>query len=236
MTAPAEDAERLEVPSGWRLLNELRGVGELPRLLLRAPELARQPRGDGQPVLVFPGFGAGDASTLLLRAYLSYLGYAVRGWGLGPNRGDVPALVPQVTALVRRRAERSGHAVRLVGWSLGGVLAREAAREAPDAVDRVVTLGSPVVGGPKYTTAGASYARRGFDLDEIEAAVAARERESPLCRPVTAIYSRNDGVVAWRACIDRLNAGVEHVEVAASHVGLGVSPDVYRILAERLAP
>jgi hypothetical protein len=114
------------------------------------------------------------------------------------------------------------------------VLAREAARERPKLVERVVTFGTPVVGGPKYTAVAPRYQRQGYDLDAIAAAAAARDAV-PLRVPVTAIYSRADGVVAWRACIDPTNRGVEHIEVGGTHVGLGFNPDVYRIVAERLA-
>jgi hypothetical protein len=226
--------EAPQAPRPWRLVQEGLTLGELPRLLWNLPDLAAQPRGDGAPVLVLPGFGTGDASTLLLRAYLGRLGHRVRGWGLGLNRGDVGALVPRVLGATDRLAQASGRRVRLIGWSLGGVLARETARERPDAVERVVTLGSPVVGGPKYTTVGAWYAQRGFDLDEIEAAVAERDR-TPIRVPITAIYSRRDGIVAWQACIDRVSPQVEHVEVRTTHLGLGFSPEVYRIVARRLA-
>ena len=99
---------------------------------------------------------------------------------------------------------------------------------------RVITLGSPVVGGPKYTASHRYYLRQGYDLDEIEATVAARDKV-PLNVPVTAIYSKRDGVVTWQACIDRVNPGTEHVEVGTSHLGLGLSPDVYSIIARRLA-
>jgi pimeloyl-ACP methyl ester carboxylesterase len=227
---------KLEVPqpSPWHFLEEARGLGELPLLAWRFRDLRREPRGEGDPVLVFPGFGASDASTAPLRAYLRYLGYDARGWGIGVNTGDVPSLIPQVTEAAERSAVRTGRPVRLVGWSLGGVLAREVARDAPAAVDRVVTLGLPVVGGAKYTLAGRAYASRGYDLDAIEAEVEERNR-IPIRRPVTAIYSRRDRVVAWRACIDRHNDGVEHLEVDTSHVGLGFSADVYRIVARSLA-
>ena len=97
-----------------------------------------------------------------------------------------------------------------------------------------ITLGSPVVGGPKYTTVGGLYASRGYDLDEIEAAVEKRNR-TPIRVPVTAIYSRSDGVVAWEACIDRQGPNVEHVEVDTTHLGLGLSAEVYRIIARRFA-
>ncbi|MDX2168643.1 MAG: alpha/beta hydrolase [Deltaproteobacteria bacterium] len=221
-------------PAPRAMLGEALAFIEGPRLLWQAPALARQPRGDGGPVLVLPGFGAGDGSTALLRAYLTWLGYDARGWGLGTNRGHVPKLVPRVVELVDAAQAATRRRVRLVGWSLGGVLAREAARERPTRVERVVTFGTPVVGGPKYTAAAERYRQRGYDLDAIEAAAAARDAV-PLRVPVTAIYSRTDGVVAWQACIDPVNRGVEHIEVAGTHVGLGFNPDVFRLVAERLA-
>ena len=108
------------------------------------------------------------------------------------------------------------------------------ARDRPELVERVVTLGSPVVGGPKYTRVGAFYARRGIDLDAIEAEVEERNR-MPIRVPITAVYSRRDGIVSWQACIDHRSPDVEHVEVRATHLGLGFSPEVYRIVASRLA-
>jgi pimeloyl-ACP methyl ester carboxylesterase len=184
--------------------------------------------------MVIPGFGTGDGATVVLRSYLSLLGYDVHPWGLGRNGGDVPRLLPQVRENVASLARRSGLPVRLVGWSLGGYLAREVARDRPGDVDRVVTLGAPVVGGPKYTMVARAYRRRGIDLDAIEAAVAAREAV-PLTRPVAAVYSRRDGVVAWRACVDERNTCVEHVEVVSTHLGLPFSPDVLLVVAHRLA-
>ena len=224
----------LQAPPDISLLGQAVGLLELPKLVLRFPQLARQPKGRGEPVLVLPGYGAGDASTAVLQAYIRYLGYRSRGWGLGRNSGDVRDLLPRVVERLERMADETAQAVRLVGWSLGGYLAREAARERPALVDRVITLGSPVIGGPKYTIVAKYYRRQGVDLDAVEAAVEARNR-TPLRTPVTAIYSRADGVVAWRACIDHWNPNVEHVEVAATHIGLGFSPEVFEIIAQRLA-
>lgn len=224
----------LSPPPPGGLWRELSGALELPRLLLRAPELARAPRGRGAPLLVLPGFGASDGSTAPLRGYLRWLGHRPLGWGLGVNRGDVPALIPRVIGRAEALAELRGGPVPLVGWSLGGVLAREAARERPDLVSRVVTLGSPVVGGPKYTTVAGFYRRRGIDLDAIEAEVAARNAR-PIEVPVLAIYSRRDGVVSWQACIDEHSPDVEHVEVTASHIGLGFSAEVWVRVAGALA-
>lgn len=226
--------EVIQAPNPIGLLAEARGLLELPNLLIRFPRLSKQPRGQGQRVLVLPGYGAGDASTAVLRAYVRFLGYQPRGWGLGRNTGEVPELLPRVGERLEELAREEGGPIGLIGWSLGGYLAREAARERPRAARQVITLGSPVVGGPKYTAVASAYRRRGVDLDAIEAEVAARNRQ-PLETPVTAVYSRSDGVVAWQACIDRHAQNVEHVEVETAHLGLGFSPAVFEIIAERLA-
>ena len=95
-------------------------------------------------------------------------------------------------------------------------------------------MGSPVVGGAKYTSMGGLFEQRGVDLDEMEATIAARE-STPISVPVTSIYSKNDGIVGWQASIDRHNAQVEHIEVCTTHLGLGISPDVFKIIARKLA-
>ncbi|MGE5304346.1 MAG: esterase/lipase family protein [Alphaproteobacteria bacterium] len=226
------DALQAPHPSG--MIREVRVLLELPRLLIRFPALARQPRGSGQPVLVLPGYGAGDGSTALLQGYLRFLGYHVRGWGRGRTHGEVQHLMPRVLKRLMSLARKSGREVSLVGWSLGGYLAREAARERPDLVRRVITLGTPVVGGPKYTVVAHHFHRRGIDMDAMEAEIELRN-QILLRAPVTAIYSRTDAVVAWRACIDRNGSNVEHVEVRTTHLGFGFSAEVYRIIAQRLA-
>jgi pimeloyl-ACP methyl ester carboxylesterase len=212
------------------------GIAEgLARFPLYAWELAILPRGKGAPVMVLPGFMAGDGSTFMLRSFLSSLGYRTHTWGLGRNRGDVVGSVRETAPKVRQIAERSGQPVRIVGWSLGGVVAREVARREPDAVHSVITLGTPVVGGPKYTAVASMYEASGQDLDELERRIA-RINKQPIRVPVTAIYTRSDQIVDWQACIDRDNEHVEHIEVRTSHSGLGFSPEVFRIVARKLAP
>ena len=220
-------------PLGSATLREFTAPAEFAALLLRLPELAMQARGDGEPVLVFPGFGGGDGSTALLRRYLRYLGYSVTGWGLGTNRGNVPELLETLVETVAEGARVAGQPLRLLGWSLGGYLAREVARELPDSVDRVITLGSPVVGGPRYTLTAPIYRLTGADFDAIDAAIRERERV-PLRVPVTAIYSKRDGIVNWEACIDHVSDCVEHIEVDASHLGMGANPNVMKLVAEKI--
>lgn len=237
MLEPSLAADRdatLQPPDSSGVIREARGLIELPRLLLRFPSLARQPRGHGHGVLVLPGYGAGDGSTVLLKTYLRMLGYSAHGWRMGRNSGNVPGLFPRLLRRLASIARRNNGNVTLVGWSMGGYLARELGRERPDLVRRVITLGTPVIGGPKYTVVAHSYRRRGVDVDAIAAEVDARNRISLLI-PVTAIYSRTDNIVAWRACIDAATADVEHVEVRTTHLGFGFSPDVYQIIAQRLA-
>lgn len=185
-------------------------------------------------VMVLPGRGGNDAATAPLRAYLRSLGHEAHGWGLGVHRGEV---LHNVALLKRRLAalhEGHGRRVALVGWSLGGIVARELARQEPDAVSHVMTLGAPLVGGAKYTALAATYRARGVDLDETERELARRARLADHIA-VTSIFSRYDGVVSWPACVDRTNPGAENIEVVATHLGLAYHHEVWRIVADRLA-
>ncbi len=222
----------LKPPPRSALLNEALTPLQFSLMLLQAPSLAMAPKGRGESVLVWPGFGAGNSSTAMLRSYLGFLGYRAKGWSLGNNDGDVLNMLDRLkTDLL---AKHESEPVCLVGWSLGGYLAREVARDCPNLVKHVVTLGSPVVGGPKYTAVASAFGQSGESIDEIERLVDERYK-IPLSVPVTAIYSKADGVVAWQACIDDRSPNVEHVEIFSSHTGLGFSPQAYRILADRLA-
>ena len=189
------------------MLREGLGFLELPRLLLSLPELSRLPRGSGQPVMVLPGFATSDASTFVLQNFLRLLGYRVSGWRMGVNTGRIGTLLPRVLRRVARVANSTGEPLRLIGWSLGGVFAREVARERPELVRHVITLGTPI-----------------------------RFRDAtPIRVPITAIWSRADAIVPWQASVDRHSPDVENVEVGATHIGLGFSADVYRVIADRLA-
>lgn len=181
-------------------------------------------------VILLPGFGTGPRSMTVIKVFLRRAGHRVRDWGLGRNTGEAKRFRERLVPIVEESIASHDEPVVLVGWSLGGFIAREYAREHPTHVRQVVTLGSPVVGGPRYTATARWYQSQGFDLDELEQAVAARYA-TPLAVPVTAIYSKRDGVVAWRACIDRWSPNVRHIEVSETHVGLGFSPRVLDIIA-----
>jgi pimeloyl-ACP methyl ester carboxylesterase len=214
---------------------EARAGAEFAALMLMLPLLRMSaPRGNDRPVIVLPGFMADDNSTWLLRRFLQDVGYSVTGWEMGRNTGPGQPLIEQLI----RRAEtlRRGHdqKINLVGWSRGGMIAREIARARPDLVRHVITLGSPVRGGPGATSIGRLVqASTGMTEAEMAALVRRRER-TPIRTPITALYSKTDGVVAWRAAIDDTSPDIEHIEVQSSHIGFGVNAQVFRIVAQRL--
>ena len=208
------------------------GWGVFLAALPLAPAL---PRGDGHPVLVLPGLLAGDGSTTALRGVLRGLGYQVGGWGLGRNIGPTAAVVRGLDELLEAMAQRSGRRVTLVGWSLGGIYARTLARRRPQLVRQVVTLGSPF----RLISADQSRASRAFQRFShlrVQPTLLPPEREAaPLPVPATSIYSRWDGIVAWRACLDTPGERTENIEVFGSHLGLGHNPAVVWAVCDRLA-
>ena len=226
--------QQLNPPTLGAVAGEVFTPLEFSRLFASLPRLAVQPRGNGDPVIVLPGLGASNVSTALLRRYLTLLGYDVYGWNIGRNEGNVRESLTPVTEQVEQVFAERGREVHIIGWSLGGVIAREVARDNPGPVRQVITMGSPLVGGPKYTSLRRIREMRGEDVDAIEAIVAARE-SNPITVPVTSIYSKRDGIVGWQASIDRHSPDAEHFEVSATHFGLGISPEVFRILARKLA-
>ncbi len=212
---------------------ELRAFGELSASLALMPLLRRAPRGDGHPVLVLPGLIASDVSTQLLRAYLSGRGYDTRGWGLGRNMGLKQGLRDKMLQAVRDLHAQTGRKVSLIGWSLGGVYARDIAAELPDAVRSCIMLGSPIHGHPRSTNAWRIYElASGQSVDDPSL-----QLPMPALPPVptTAIFSRSDGVVAWQCSVEPKTPMSESIEVEGSHCGLGAHPAVLYALADRLA-
>jgi len=220
-------------PGGLIRAGELASPWQFARLILKTPALRQAPRGDGEPVIDVPGWRAPEASGAPLRSYLRWLGYDSIPWGFGTNHGDPEGDAGRLAPRVIELAEQTGRPVTLVGWSLGGVISREVARHEPDAVSRVITYGTPVIGGPTHTIGASSFGEE--EADRITRLIEEVEHENPIKVPVTVIYTKRDGIVDWRACIDRHSLEVEHIEVASTHLGLGIDPDVWRIIADRLA-
>jgi triacylglycerol esterase/lipase EstA (alpha/beta hydrolase family) len=197
------------------------------------PRLAARPRPSvGRTVVLVPGFGADDFSFAFLRRFLRQQGHDPHAVGLGRISDDILALAARVADRAADVAARSNGPVALVGWSIGGILSREAARDHPDVIDQVITMGTPVEGGPSYTSLAWRYSET--RKADIRAQIEERSR-TPIAVPVTALWSRNDGVVTAEACIDHRSPTVEHIEVQCTHLGFGVDPTVFSIVSDRLA-
>jgi dienelactone hydrolase len=228
-------AGQLRPPGLGLLLAEMRGIFELNASLMFAPLLMRAPSGDGHPVLTLPGFLASDLSMAPMRRYLKELGYDAYTWNMGRNIGGFSRMRAALRDRLAEIHKGSGRKVSIVGWSLGGVYARDLALQAPDMVRYVVTLGSPFANDVRATNATRLYeALSGEavgDNPELQEAIS-----GDLPVPTTSIYSRADGVVNWKTCLLRPSATSENIEVhLASHVGLGVNPAALWAVADRLA-
>jgi pimeloyl-ACP methyl ester carboxylesterase len=213
---------------------EGRALLELAACLPAYPLLRRAPAGDGHPVLVLPGFLASDFSTRTLRAFLRGRRYMAHGWKLGRNLGPNPELAAALAERLGALHERHGRRVSLVGWSLGGIYARELARRFPAAVRQVITLSSPfrdvdAANVPRFLRALAE--RRRLPDEAAYRAVLS----DPLPVPSTAIYSRTDAIAPWHACQETAGPFSESIEVESSHLGMGHHPVVLLTIADRLA-
>lgn len=223
-------------PSSLLLLTEpWRSVLELGALTVSAPQLARAPRGDGHPVLVVPGLLASDTSTVVLRRFLSRLGYRTAGWGMGLNVGPTSEVVRRLPDRLIELADRHGQPVSVIGWSLGGIYAPALGVRAPELVRQVITLGSPYATQvPGQTHADAAY--RMLSRRHHVAATGRRpDVVASLDVPTTSIYSRMDGIVSWRLCREDMADRHESIAIPASHLGFGHNPAALWVIADRLA-
>ena len=223
---------------------EWRSLGEFGTALTTWPLLvATAKRGDGHPVLVLPGFLTGDASTHFTRAFLSQVGFEAYAWELGRNMGGIRKMRAGLAARLEAIVALTNRRVSIVGWSLGGVYARDLAQSHPDLVRYVIGLASPLTRDLRSANTGKMYARAAKDDADIGSGdpdgVLAREFDritENLACPATAMYSRCDGIVNWRTCLISEGPRSENLEVnLASHTGFGVNPAALLAIADRLA-
>ena len=234
------------------MLSSLSFHSRSPALALLASEPARAlvdlvasraPRdapasGDGHRVIVYPGLGAGAWSTFRLRSTLADAGFDSVDWGFGLNRGphgSLPQWLDRLAAAVEAESARDGRTLSLVGWSLGGIYAREIARAVPHAVRQVVTLGSPFGAEAEATHAGWLY-RLLSGSQPPQSRRYLQELRRPLPVPSTSVFSKADGIVPWQGCLQKEGPLSENIEVpGVSHLGMGTHRAVLALVAERLA-
>ena len=228
-------AQTLTPPSRALMFLEGRAISELGAFLGALPLLSLAPKGDGHPVLVLPGLVASDTSTRPLRSFLESRGYAVSGWRQGRNMGLRQGVQHAMVDLVQELNDTHGQKVSLVGWSLGGLYARQLAKMMPERVRSVITLGSPFASGPKATNAWRVYEMAsGRSAEQEDHRFGGSLAGTPPV-PTTAIFSRTDGVCAWQGCMEKTSTTSESIEVESSHCGMGHHPAVVYAVADRLA-
>jgi triacylglycerol lipase len=225
------------------LWGELRYGAELAQLLASREFQAVRRREDAPPVLLVPGFMAGDGSLAVMRQWLRRRGHRVRMSGIRTNVGCAAELVARLELRLHELAEQSGEPVFVIGQSRGGSLARSLAVRNPDAVAGLAMLGSPIVDALAVSTGVlrtvrwvAALGDRGVpgvfssNCAEGECCAEFRAEQSaplPAGLPATAFHSRSDGIVDWRACVD---PHARAVAVQSSHCGMSVNVNVYRAL------
>lgn len=225
--APGNSARRRR----WNQLREFALPLDALKFAAESPKLISAPRGDGRPVMLLPGYYASELSMIPLKGYLDHLGYDVSHWGLGRNMGDVGGYADHLAAQFR---EENVEPVTLIGWSLGGAISRRLAREHPELIREIITMGTPVGGVPRDGMAGQRFSREsGADMDELEATLHQRNLV-PITQPLTVIYSDNDGVVPSSIAVDHYNDHARHVKVNSTHLAMGVSARIWRIIADIL--
>ena len=193
--------------------------------------------GDGHPVVIFPGLGTDGKSVATLRARCRALGYAAFDWGQGFNTGPQGDFDAWLHALKSRVVDLlSGYTqpATLIGWSLGGLYAREIGKLISPRVRQVITMGTPFNAEADHTNVGWLFRLLSGNSAAIDPALSRRLRTPPPMR-TTSIYSRSDGVVAWQTCRHHKQSSLVHdIEVAGSHFGMTWNRNVLAVIADRL--
>jgi pimeloyl-ACP methyl ester carboxylesterase len=197
------------------------------------PEPSAAPRGDGHPVIIIPAFLSSDRSTVRLRRFLSQLGYEAHGWGLRTNLGPTQEALDGLTLRILGLHAKHKRKVSLIGASLGGVFAREFAKKHPDEVRQVITLCSP------FRLPTATHVEMIFRLAarrySPEAEMLWATMAVPPVVPITAVYTRTDGIVAWQSCLEEEGPHRENVEVTGCHSTIAGNRMAAMIIADRLS-
>jgi pimeloyl-ACP methyl ester carboxylesterase len=209
---------------------------ELNTLLLAHPWLRRARRGDGHPVMVLPGFMGADGSTAALRYYMRLWGYDAQGWGLGRNlglRASDPDFENRVAEQLAAIVRRQGRKVSLVGWSLGGLFARQIAKALPDEVALVVTMGTPFSGDRRANNAWRAYQLvAGHSVDE---APLAQDLATKPPVATVALWSPRDGVIHPRSAAGWPGERDAALALRVTHLGFAAHPEVARTLVDVIA-
>lgn len=225
--------KKIKRPSLFLHLTEIfRALFETIKGLIFESNFAYKNIGNGQPILVIPGLLTTDLSTTLLRKFLAKLGFKVFGWEMGRNLGRMESL-PVLIEKVERFHQQYQQKIIIIGWSMGGIFTREIAKKRPDLVQRTITIGSPFadVNAPNWAKWIFDLLNKGIEIDNDFIA----QLPNPAPVPALALYSKLDGIVPWRACMELTESDLhKNKEIKSSHFGMGTNPEVLKTIYSEL--
>jgi pimeloyl-ACP methyl ester carboxylesterase len=220
--------------SGLGLGSWVREIVEAARATIATPHYPDDlPRGQGETVLLIPGFLAGDWTMHPLRDFLRQLDYRVEFAGIALNLGPTRGFLPHLEHAVERLHAEVAAPIVVIGQSLGGAFARALAHRHADKIGHVVTLASPIhfpVATPLESIAKLLAPLHGPDVAALQELI---ERPPPV--PVTALYSKMDGIVDWRCCLQDEAKDCVNIEVSSAHSAMGFNPEAQAVIARALA-
>ncbi len=226
--------EAAKPPHPLLRVGEIAAVQEYAAFYALRGYLSLLPKGDGHPVLVLPGFMADDPSTRPMRSLLIDLGYDAYGWGLGPNITVNDERMDKMLAVLVEIHKMTGRKVSIIGWSLGGIFARELAKAVPEMVRLVISLGSPISNDRGHSAVHHLFEHINGSHQGQSQSELGKDLETAPPVPTTSIYTKTDGVVSWQGSIQRSEGETENIEVRGTHCGLGFNPAVMMAVADRL--
>ena len=227
---------KIERPSLLYYIAEpFRAIGERIRVIPFLRKFQCTQKGDGHPVIVIPGFMGNDSSVKLLSGFLNKHGYQSQTWGLGMNFGNLKD-VEELSRRIEKLFQAKGEKISLIGWSLGGVYARQIAKRHPEKIRQVITMCSPFLGADHPNNAAwlFSLVHGGTKITDLDPNWLA-DLPSPAPVPTTALYSKTDGVVPWQTCMESVEDAIhQNIEIKGSHIGVIYNKNVLPILIDRL--
>ncbi len=232
MEIPKYNIENTPAPKKMKrfgMLKEWQSIFQIGKLCLNYNSLVKKKQGNKQRIILFPGFMSAESSMYPVKHFLNRIGYAPEYWGLGINKGKVEKY--RDAMIEKLLQEDQSEKLDLVGWSLGGVIAREIARSIPEKVNSIFLFGSPIK-GPEYTVGAEIYGEK--ETQRISALLEKLESSKPIDVPTTILFSKKDNIVSWPSCIDSSNEQVRHYEVTSTHLSMGIDPQVWGLLASHL--
>lgn len=212
------------------LINEFQSVWQPLRLISQYRNLTKKKIGNGERIMLLPGWKSHDTVMYPVKRFLKTLGFAPEYWGLGINHGYVEKYRDALIAKLEK--ENTNEKITLIGWSLGGTIAREIAREMPQKIAGVITYGSPVIGGPTYTIGAKVWDEK--ETTRIRNLIDEKDSIKPIQVPMSIIFTKKDSIVSWSACIDTKSQNVKHYEVNSTHLSLGIDPSVWKVIVNHL--